>query len=270
MTTKIADIYRTKDFSIFKNLRGNRKDAAIRSKKVSESIKKNGYILSPICVNENYEVIDGQARLVALNELGMPVDYYFAPGASITDCIAMNIYGTKWTITDYIDSYADMGNENYLILQRIVKEFAGKLHLLVILQIVRGVWGSTATSSIKEGTFVVDKQNIEKKEKSLGTLCEIKDHLRFTKGNIDYFLLAYNFIDGQLPNIDIERLRNRIEIMAGDIKPAVSIKSALASLSDIYNWKLQPDKRVYFGKEYDQYLCRVMATYRKRWSDKDK
>ena len=35
-----------------------------------------------------------------------------------------------------------------------------------------------------------------------------------------------------------------------------------------YNWKLQPENRLYFDKEYDQFQCITSAGYKKRWSEK--
>lgn len=268
MVTEIGKLYRTEEYDIFKKLPGNRKDAEFRSRKVMESIKKNGYVLSPICVNEKHEVIDGQARLIALQEMCMPIDYYIAPGATITDCIAMNIYGTKWTTKDYIDSHADTGNENYIILQDIIRKWGAELHISVILPIIAGLYSTSMTSAIKDGSFTVDKKDLENRVKHLETLVELKNSLKWMKGNKDHFLLAYNFIEEKIPSVDISKLRSRIDVMGGQLKPAIDIKTALASLSEIYNWKLQPDNRLYFDKEYDQYLCRTMAGYRKRWSQR--
>ncbi len=270
MVSVFGRIFRTDDYTMFKELPGNRKDAAVRSKKVIQSIKKNGYVLSPICINENYEIIDGQARKLALQELGMPIDYYIAPGATITDCIAMNIYGTKWTTVDYIDSYADIGNENYIILQRIMRKWGGVFHAPIIIAILCNLYSVSMTSTVRDGLFTIDKDKLPMYEKTFETLEGIKDTLQWMKGNIDYFLMAYNFIAEKIPSVDVQKLRSRIEIMGGNLKPAVDVKTALASLSEIYNWKLQPDNRIYFDKEYDQYLCRTMAGYKKRWSMQNK
>ena len=68
-------IYITKDYSIFKKLTGNRSTELERITKICDSIREVGYITSPILVNENMEVIDGQGRLEAFKELGIPVEY---------------------------------------------------------------------------------------------------------------------------------------------------------------------------------------------------
>lgn len=56
-------IYKTDDHTLFKKLEGNRDVRSVE--KIIKSIDNVGYVLSPILVNEKYEVIDGQNRLEA-------------------------------------------------------------------------------------------------------------------------------------------------------------------------------------------------------------
>ena len=66
-----SDIYITADYGKFKKLPGNRDVKG--TQKIIDSIETVGYVLSPILVNENMEVIDGQNRLDALRALKLPV-----------------------------------------------------------------------------------------------------------------------------------------------------------------------------------------------------
>lgn len=74
MEIKYNQAYRTDNYAKFKRLDGNRGVQLMRVKKVMDSVKANGYIYSPLIVNERYEVVDGQARLEAFKQLGIPVD----------------------------------------------------------------------------------------------------------------------------------------------------------------------------------------------------
>lgn len=132
MDKQVGIIYETQDYSMFKHLEGNRTDAVARGAKIIKSIRENGYILSPIAINENAEVIDGQGRLYALECEALPVHYYVVPGAGIDECIAMNIYGTKWKMNDYIESYASRGKQPYKALDEC--ETAGGKDMLRLAQ----------------------------------------------------------------------------------------------------------------------------------------
>ncbi|WP_299997811.1 ParB N-terminal domain-containing protein, partial [uncultured Clostridium sp.] len=70
---KQKTIQNTKDYLIFKKLEGNRPVVNRRVNKIIASIQNVGYITSPLIVNEKMEVIDGQGRLEALEQLKMPV-----------------------------------------------------------------------------------------------------------------------------------------------------------------------------------------------------
>lgn len=96
MLKEISKVCITDNYGMFKRLEGNRDIADSRCKKIIKSIQTNGYIHSPIIVNENMEVIDGQGRLKALETLGLPVEYIVFPGMSIKECIALNVYQTGW------------------------------------------------------------------------------------------------------------------------------------------------------------------------------
>ena len=76
-------IYRTTNYGMFRRLLGNRDVTEARISKIVNRIEENGYIESPIAINEKYEVIDGQGRLEALKRLKMPVDYYVVEGAGL-------------------------------------------------------------------------------------------------------------------------------------------------------------------------------------------
>ena len=111
----------TRNYEIFKKLQGNRAVQEDRIKNIINSINEVGYIKSPIVVNEKREVIDGQGRLEAAERLNLPIHYIIVPGIGIEECRAMNINQKSWGLTDYIKSYADMGQESFILIQKIIK-----------------------------------------------------------------------------------------------------------------------------------------------------
>lgn len=116
-------VYHTHDYSIFKILDGNRSVPSTRVNKVKESIAAVGYLQIPIVVNQNMEIIDGQARLSAFSDLGLPIYYVIINNAGLKQCQALNTYGTKWTVKDYIISYAKGGNQNYSRLLDVMNKY---------------------------------------------------------------------------------------------------------------------------------------------------
>lgn len=121
-TTSSEQMFRTTDYDSFKRVLGNRKVLEDRVSKILASFDKIGYIPVPIIVNEKYEVIDGQGRLEACKRRGLPVNFIIRPGLKIEDCIVMNINATPWNLMDYIECYAETGNENYAWMVKLFKE----------------------------------------------------------------------------------------------------------------------------------------------------
>ena len=91
----------TTDYDIFTNTDWNRNVDKKRKENIKQSIAEIGQI-EDIIVNEFYEVVNGQGRLAACKELGIPVKYKVVPGARGEHCIAVNAVGKQWSLLDYI------------------------------------------------------------------------------------------------------------------------------------------------------------------------
>ena len=44
-------------------------------------------------------------------------------GTGKAECIALNSYNTLWSVRDYIASYANTGNDNYIRLNSLMDEY---------------------------------------------------------------------------------------------------------------------------------------------------
>ena len=150
----------TMNYSIFKKLEGNRPVVNRRVNKIIASIQNVGYITSPLIVNEKMEVIDGQGRLEALEQLKMPVEYIIHPGIGINECIAMNINQGNWSLKDYIESYATRGNKSYQRLEQLIKEYP-LANLDVIATAALRINKITGTM-VKDGSLVLTEEQYDK------------------------------------------------------------------------------------------------------------
>ena len=148
----VQQINYTNDYSIFKPLLGNRDIDDGRVAKVRKSIIENGWMMLPILVNENMEIIDGQARLTVLKELNLPVYYIIQKGLTIKECRALNVYRKDWKITDYIHSYAVNGDPDYVKIEKVIKQYGGLVPVNVIQSCYNGRNGGvTGSSKILQG-----------------------------------------------------------------------------------------------------------------------
>lgn len=184
-------VFRTSNYKQFKRLDGNRRVPIRRVNKIKQSISEVGYIQSPIIVNEKMEIIDGQGRVAALESLRIPIDYIVVKGIGIKECRSMNINQSNWTMMDFVESYAEEGNESYIYFQNLMKAYKG----MGIVAVNNAVTGLSATNNdaIKSGRFVCTKDDYEKAVKILDYERRFTDIVRKIKGRADYIYIAIGF-----------------------------------------------------------------------------
>ena len=110
----------TNDHSIFKIQIGNRPINTNHVARLVMSMQKS-YLMSPLIVNENMEVIDGQHRLTAQKELKLPTYFIENKGYGLKETRILNQNSKNWTADDFMNGYVNMGNENYLQYKKFKK-----------------------------------------------------------------------------------------------------------------------------------------------------
>lgn len=241
-------IYMTKDPSIFKNLTGNRDTT--HWKTVYNSIKKNGYLLNPIMVNENFEIIDGQGRTLALKELGLPHYYYIVPGTKIDECRILNANQKNWSVKDYIESYAQAGGSiDYVWLKKAIKDYAALgLDIQTIVTVLRGggINVKNAFDEIRTGKYKI--KDYSEGIKTLDYFSTIRPYLTGERGggSSRLFLIIYSLLKYGL--VDEKRLAAQIEKYPYPIKTFTLATDNLEMLQEIYNYHRK--KTDYFKEDY--------------------
>lgn len=244
MTESEKKIYVTRDYNIFKVLVGNRAVLSERVLKITRSIVQHGYITNPLIVNENMEVIDGQGRLQALRALHLPVEYIIQPGLDVDDCIAMNVITSNWKPYDYIASYAELGDENYIRIKKLFDTYwdLGAKNIYQVLGLYhKSRYG--ATGSIKSGSCTVSE---EQYDYAKNILEETHTYLHMTKsseydrgingkGTKTAFFSGIIWILMHVPNIDKDRLYKVLNEKHSFMMPFVNIETCVESIGNLYN-----------------------------------
>lgn len=247
-------VHDTTNYDSFKKLIGNREVSEARKKRIRDSIAHVGYITSPIVVNEKLEVIDGQGRLAVLQELGLPVEYVIHEGAGIRECIEMNINQTNWKIIDYIESFAAMGNESYIVLRDAIRKHS-RLGLDPVIAALSGS-GMRAGENIKKGTFKHDPARQEYTMMALDFLSSVIVDRKSFHGRIWILCLALLYCYG-MDNVDKSVLRAQI-MKSKDIPsmstPFVTVMDALMMLEKMYNYNLSKSKKRGIVAQYNNMI----------------
>ena len=231
-----VEVYETSDYSIFKLLTGNRNISPERVNKIKKSLMK-GVLPQPIIVNEHYEVIDGQARLQALKELGLKVLFVVQRGATIRDCIRMNSVGERWKTSNFIASWADQGVQDFVILRRLRLKYK-KLPECSALLALKGKSAMTQIGQIqiRTGTFraAVSEEEAEQELRCMLTFLSLLEGSGKLPGDRSNGLRALHIIYvWKLAPMDVlfERLsKNRQKAI-----PFGTVQEALRTFSALYN-----------------------------------
>lgn len=251
MVKEVAAVYSTKDYSKFKKLNGNREVLEKRVELILGSIKERGWIRNPIVVNEWMEIIDGQGRFEALQRLGLPVEYVIAKGATIDDCISLNIRQTNWKSVDYVKCYADMGNKDYVTLLSLYGKYKN-LTDTAIATIAGSYYtdGAKGGKAIRDGSFkIADRENLFECLYFVDRCMDIigKSNGR-TRNWVGIFKMVY--YSAEIPN---ERFLERLAANRVHIVSCNNFKQALECAEKAYNYGSRK-KKVYFVPEWDAYL----------------
>lgn len=242
-------IQTTTDYSIFKDLVGNRRVNDVRIRKIIASIQAVGYVTNPIIVNEKMEIIDGQGRKAALQTLGMPVDYIIVRGIGINECRSMNIHQTNWTTKDYIYGYAEEGNTSYQYLRILLNKYPKIPIDTVLTSITQNI--PVTSQQIQNGEFVCTANDFDHAN---NTLEYVETFIDTIAGVIGRVSLIYNAIIFAYNNVDFNknRLQPAFEKYSDRIGNIATMEDALNAVSTVYNYRYLGTK-LYLSTDYSRF-----------------
>lgn len=116
---KIDSVQCTTDYSRFKFRKDNREIIPGNLRQIEKSILSQNLLpAKPILVNQDFEVIDGQHRLLVAKKLKLPI--YFVVSSDLHDStlIDLNRAQRQWTMQNYMDFHVANGNEEYIKLKK--------------------------------------------------------------------------------------------------------------------------------------------------------
>lgn len=240
-----GSIYVTSDYSKFKRLKGNRE--VDHEKAIYDSIKKVGYVRDPILVNEKFEVIDGQNRLMALEKAGLPVEYTIQEGIGLKECQSLNIGQKNWTTNQWIASYAEQGIESYVALHNTMKAHPTIGHTLLVIISYKVINESIIKTLIISGELDYHEPTYSE-ERVIEFLEDVSPYVSKSGFANDKTLRTLaRLADRRL--IDNDRMLKQFKEYANAERfKALSMRYVLEDLQELYNYNRR--KIVYFSDKY--------------------
>lgn len=249
--THMTQIQKTKDYSIFKKMEGNRNLDRYHLKKLTDAIKKDNQLnVHPIIVNRDFYVIDGQHRLEAAKSLG--VEIFYIQSETVTDLhvIHGNVNQKSFEVDNYIDYFAiKEKNPVYIELKAMLKSTG--LKPKAFLTLILGVVSINILEFLKTGKFQFPSKENPKKimDFYLDFLTYVKDKRlkpisMFTNHN---FTRALRWLFNT-SGFDASVFFKKLDLRWFDLKPQRAAEEWYTLLISIYNFKnhnrIEPNENI--------------------------
>lgn len=244
----VTDIKKTHDYGKFIIMGENRNVNLLHIKRLVQSFNEK-QLICPIIVNEKYEVIDGQHRLKACIETGMPVYYFVIPGYGITEVQKLNTNQKNWTKLDYLDMYCAEGLTPYLQFKKFMTDFpqfgiqASERIIMDLHSAKQQTFAGVKTVSkyFEEGNLVITNMG-----KSYSVAKQISDFAPYYKGyNRGSFVSA---VLGLLKSkvYSHKEMIKKLESAPISIADCATVQAFRNNLEQIYNYKCRVEDKVSF------------------------
>jgi hypothetical protein len=189
--------------------------------------------------NKKLYVIDGQHRLAAAKMLKVDIWYEVVDNLTAEEILIINRNQKGWGSKDYLNHFASLGNNDYLMLSRYVKKT--KLPVSTAVGLLSGniyESGCVVGEKFKNGQFKVTKYY--EAEMLFDGLKEIEKAGCSFYRDRSLVKALYN-ITAVYPKFDFKRLTARMKYL--EFKKRAGWKDYVEQIDEFYNYRIIRTKR---------------------------
>jgi hypothetical protein len=236
----INQIYQTRDYGFFKITDKNRIIIPSHVKRLSHSMKNNGWVRgSYVVVDKNGNVIDGQHRVLAAQDSKVPITYVIENRISVDNIRLLNTNSKNWNIIDHLEYHVKQGNMNYVLLDRFMKNFP-TLKPTECTMLVKNNNSSAERGEFESGNFVVRDMKVAYDWGH--KIMSLKPY--FDKGyNKSIFVRAMVKVL-QKPVFNFNEFLHKVQLRPKSIFMCGTVDQYVEMIEDIYNYKRKVDEKI--------------------------
>ena len=237
-TLKTHISFATKQYNKFDFIKGNRGISESHIKTLVEKIKsgENYLVFSPIMVDEQLRVLDGQHRLLAAMKANVHIWYNVVTGKINLDTIArINDSQRRWNPSNFVSMYAVLGNIHYKAFEQFYRGYKLSVSTALLL------FGKQTMTTLRSGKLVAT--DVLGAEKIADALIDVQKYVKFAKYN--RFTDAFMRVFGH-PEYDHKRMMLKLKQRKDTIKKLTSVNDYIRLLEGIYNYAMPSKSTVRF------------------------
>ena len=193
---------KTKNYSMFSYSANNREVKASHVEKIKQSMQLYGFVEGkPILCTKSGIIIDGQHRYEAAKILGIEIVYEYIYGDVDKQMVELNSTQNNWTLSDYINSYA---NQNIDCYRKLLK-FQDKYKLGMSNSIsVFMIKSNSVSSQIRSGKVF----NINPYAEQIAEYVSNCAHVPYHKEH--KFIQAINVVYKKLNRAQLQKIKDNL------------------------------------------------------------
>lgn len=236
----VNEILQTRDYGFFKFTDKNRIVIPSHVKRLTQSMKDNGWVRgSYVVVDKNGNVIDGQHRVLAAAISKVPINYVIESRISVDNIRLLNTNSKNWNIIDHLQYHVKEGNQNYILLDRFMKNFPD-LRPTECTMLVKNNSSSATRGEFESGNFVVRDMKVAYDWGH--KIMSLKPY--FEKGyNKSIFVRAIVKVL-QKPEFNFDEFRHKVQLRPKSIFMCGTVEQYVEMIEDIYNYKRKDDDKL--------------------------
>lgn len=235
-------VYQTTDYDRFCIMKQNRVVSVGHVRKLVGLISKRNLLhMVPILVTEELEVIDGQHRLAAARELGVPI-YYQINDLSGDDIAMLNSASKNWVGADYLHYWAALGEPDYKALAAFMNR-----HPVISFSNAKTMLQATTTvkmEEFKKGFWRMG--DVAHAEQAAVLVERIGHETSFKRAKDTLFVMAVHHCITAVEGFHSEKFMKQILMQPTSLEPCISHKKYLEMFDRIYNYRTNADNRLRF------------------------
>lgn len=239
MNRTVNEVYRTKDYKMFRFHEQNRGISEPHVNRLYKSMLVSGWLKgSYIVIDKDGNIMDGQHRLRAAMKANISVDYVMEKTARVSDISKLNTNTRNWSIIDHLKYHVQEGNPHYVVLDKYIKNFPD-FRPTECMMLVSNSTSSSDRTTFERGEFKT--KNMELAYDWGHKIVSLKPYFHGFHKSIFIRSMVRAF---QNPKFNFEHFQHKVKLRPMSIFMCGTIKEYLTMIENIYNYHTKVTDRI--------------------------